>query len=118
MSDTLVSKVPPASCWVAPEAEVPTTVDGMAEPAIGPVRVGPKGRVVLPAEARRQLGLNESDELCVLVEDGMIKLMTPDRLTKLIQDMAAHYEGSLVEDLLAERRRDIELERRGFEEGS
>lgn len=117
MSDTLTSKVPPATHLVAPGGANPTTVDGMAEPAIGPIRVGPKGRLVLPAEARRELGLEVGDELCVLVEDDMIKLMTPDRLTKLIQDAFSEYDGSMVEDLLAERRAAAARERREMEEG-
>jgi AbrB family transcriptional regulator, stage V sporulation protein T len=111
MSDTMIEEVPPSGWEVAPEAERPTTVEDMAEPAIGPIRIGPKGRVVLPIEARRELGLNEGDELLVLLEDDMIKLVTRDRLLKLIQDDFANYPGSLVDDLLAERRAAARRER-------
>jgi AbrB family looped-hinge helix DNA binding protein len=115
MSDTLTDEVTPFNDQVAPNAERPTTVDDMAEPAIGPVRIGPKGRVVLPAEARRQLGVDEGDELLVLVEDETIKLMTRETLAKEIQAMFADCPSS--DDLIAERRIAAARERREMEEG-
>jgi AbrB family transcriptional regulator, stage V sporulation protein T len=100
---------------VAPGAADPTTVGDMAKPVPGPIRIGPKGRVVLPIEARRELGFEEGDELLVLVEDDMIKLMTRERLLKLLQEEFADYPGSLVEDLLAERRAAARREREEIE---
>lgn len=117
MSDTLIKDRSPAGQNVAPEAGAPPTVAAVAQPVFEPIRIGPNGHVVLPADAPRRLGLGEGDELCVLVEDDMIKLMTRERLISLIQDAFDEYEGSLVEELLAERRREREIRKRAREEG-
>lgn len=124
MSNTLMKEVAPADQEVAPRAETPLTVDDVddkAEPGDGPVRIDPQGRIVLPLppEARRELGVDEGDELCVLVEDEMIKLMTRERLIRFIQEEVAKvpYEGSMVDELIAERRQEAERERRELEEG-
>jgi AbrB family transcriptional regulator (stage V sporulation protein T) len=118
VSDTLIKDVSPPDQEVAPQADTPPTVDDMAEAAEGPLRIGPKRQIVLPAETLRSLGVEEGDELCVLVEDDMIKLMTRRRLIQLIQDeaCAVPYEGSMVDELIAERRREAARERREMEE--
>lgn len=65
------------------------------------------GRVVIPAEFRRALGLREGDELAVELEDGTLKLVTRAQAVARAQAMVAARTGgrrSLVQELLAERR--------------
>lgn len=114
VSDALIEEVPPSDPMVAPPADGPTTVDDMAKPVPGPIRIGPKGRVVLPIEARRELGLAEGDELVVLVEDDVIKLMTRDTAIKQLQAMFADLDYSS-DDLIADRRAAAKREREEIE---
>lgn len=72
-----------------------------------PVRVGPKGRVVVPAPIRHALGLEEGSELVARVEGGGIvfepRSAAVDRLRALVR--ASIPDGvSLVDELIAERR--------------
>jgi AbrB family looped-hinge helix DNA binding protein len=68
------------------------------------VKVGPKGRVVIPAWARDELGIAEGDELCVIVEGSGVRLMSRDAVLDELQAMFADHPGSMVAELLAERR--------------
>lgn len=68
------------------------------------VRVGPKGRIVLPIEARRTLGIKEGDELVAVLDKDVLKLMTRDAALRSLRDMFAGVEGSLADELVAERR--------------
>jgi bifunctional DNA-binding transcriptional regulator/antitoxin component of YhaV-PrlF toxin-antitoxin module len=88
----------------------------MAQPRMGPIRIGPKRRVVLPVEACRELGVDEGDELCVIVEDDTIKLMTREAVLKSLRDMFADYPGSPVDDLIAMRRDAAKRERQEIEQ--
>jgi AbrB family looped-hinge helix DNA binding protein len=72
-----------------------------------PVRVGPKGRLVVPATIRRQLGLEEGSELVARVEGGGIVLeprsAAIERLQALVR-VSVPDGVSLVDELIAERR--------------
>ena len=78
-----------------------------------PVRVGPKGRVVVPAPIRKQLGLEEGTELMARVEGDGIVL---EPRSAAIRRLQAHVrevvpEGvSLVDELIAERREEARRE--------
>jgi AbrB family looped-hinge helix DNA binding protein len=81
----------------------------------GPVRVriGPEGRIVIPAGFREQLGLKDNDSLLASLEDGEIRLLTMSAAVRRAQRMVrqAVPEGvSLVDELIAERRREAERE--------
>jgi AbrB family looped-hinge helix DNA binding protein len=72
-----------------------------------PVKVGPKGRVVVPAQIRRELGIEEGTELMARIEgDGIVlepRAAALRRLRELVRDAVP--EGvSLVDELIAERR--------------
>jgi AbrB family looped-hinge helix DNA binding protein len=77
------------------------------------VRIGPKGRVVVPAELRRQLHLEEGTELVARVSHRRLVLEPRSsalhRLTSFFEDVPQ--ETSLVDELLAERRRESGSER-------
>src|SRR5918997_5204100 len=65
------------------------------------------GRVVIPAEFRRALGIQVGDELIVRLENGEIRLLTLDRAIAQAQEAVRKYVPagrSLVDELLAQRR--------------
>jgi AbrB family looped-hinge helix DNA binding protein len=73
-----------------------------------PVKVGPKGRVVVPAPIRRELGIEEGTELLARVEGDGIVLEPRSAAVKRIQALFAHIprDVSLVDELIAERRQE------------
>jgi AbrB family looped-hinge helix DNA binding protein len=81
-----------------------------------PIRVGPKGRIVLPADVRRALGINEGDELMVILGANEVTLMTREALFDRIHQRFAHVEGSMADELIAERRAEATRERAELEE--
>ena len=68
------------------------------------VRVGPKGRVVLPIEARRTLGIDEGDELVAVVHDDGVTLLTRAAAVARLRRLFAASDRSPVDVLLADRR--------------
>lgn len=66
------------------------------------VRVGQKGRIVLPAAARAALEIEEDDELIAIVEDRQIILMTRDEALRQLRGMCSGM--GTVDEFLAERR--------------
>jgi AbrB family looped-hinge helix DNA binding protein len=68
------------------------------------VKVGPKGRVVIPAWVRERLDIAEGDELAVVVERDGVKFMARDAVLDELRAMFADYPGSPVDELIAERR--------------
>jgi bifunctional DNA-binding transcriptional regulator/antitoxin component of YhaV-PrlF toxin-antitoxin module len=78
------------------------------------IRVGPDRSLVVPATLIEALGLREGDVLFARVGDGKIQLLTRNAVTRLMQAMAREFvpEGvSLVDELLEDRRREVEAER-------
>ena len=72
-------------------------------------RVAAGGRVVIPAEFRRELGLDTGDEVIMHLEDGELRIVTLERAIRRAQDAVRRYvpEGrSLAAELLSERRRE------------
>lgn len=77
------------------------------------VKLGPDGRVVIPAPFREALGLKESDVLFARLEGGEIHLLTPKAAMRRAQAIVRQFvpEGvSLVDELFADRRREVERE--------
>jgi AbrB family looped-hinge helix DNA binding protein len=76
-------------------------------------KVAEGGRVVIPAEYRRAMGLHVGDEVVIRLEGDELRLTTLDQAIARAQSTVRKYvsEGrSLVEELLAERRREAERE--------
>ncbi len=72
--------------------------------------IGPGGRVVIPAPYRQALGLSEGDQVMLSLVDGEVRLTS--RLAKIreAQALLSRYvpDGvSLVDELIAERRREV-----------
>jgi bifunctional DNA-binding transcriptional regulator/antitoxin component of YhaV-PrlF toxin-antitoxin module len=84
------------------------------------VRLGPDGRVVIPAAMRAALGMKEEDIFFARVEDGEIRLATPQRTMQRVSDLLSPFvpKGvSLADELIAERRREAERETREIKGG-
>lgn len=76
------------------------------------VRVGPDGRILVPVELRRQLGLTAGTPLVAHVEDDRLVLERRDGVLKRLQAQFAAVppEVSLVDELIADRLREAERE--------
>jgi len=77
------------------------------------IRLGPDGRVVIPAAFRDALGLSEGAVLFASVEDGEIHLLTTAAAVRRAQALVREFvpEGvSLVDELIEDRRREVERE--------
>jgi AbrB family looped-hinge helix DNA binding protein len=79
------------------------------------LRLGPDGRVVIPAAFREALGLSEGDTLIASIVDGELHLLTVRAAMRRAQAIVRQFvpEGvSLVDELLTDRRREVEREQR------
>jgi AbrB family looped-hinge helix DNA binding protein len=71
------------------------------------VKVAEGGRIVIPAEYRKRLGVQVGDNVILQLDDGEIRLFTVREAIRRAQEMVRRYvpEGvSLVDELIAERR--------------
>jgi len=69
--------------------------------------LGSNGRIVLPVQARRALGIKPGDELIVVVEGQEIRLQTVSEAARKAQELVRRYadpEKSLADALVSERR--------------
>ena len=74
------------------------------------VSVGPKGRVVIPAEIRRELGIEEGSELVALVEGAAVVLVPRAAIKARLRSMFADVASSMRDELIADRRAAAGLE--------
>lgn len=73
-------------------------------------RMGEGGRIVIPVEYRRALGLEPGDEVILVLDDGDVRIMTPQRAVQRAQALVRRYipeELDLVDELLQERRDEV-----------
>jgi bifunctional DNA-binding transcriptional regulator/antitoxin component of YhaV-PrlF toxin-antitoxin module len=78
------------------------------------VRVDSDLRIVVPPTLSEALGLKEGDVLFARVENGEIHLLTPTATARRAQAIVRQFvpEGvSLVDELIEDRRREVEAER-------
>ena len=82
------------------------------------VRVGPQGRIVIPAAVREELGLGVGDELSTRVEDGRLVLERREDVARRLRNRFASVAPgrSLSEELIAERREEARTEAREADE--
>ena len=79
----------------------------MEEPAASAkVSVGPQGRLVIPSDIRRKLGIAPGDILVARVEDGRLVLEKREALLQRLRRRFAHIPPgvSLADELISERR--------------
>ena len=76
-------------------------------------KIAEGGRLVIPAEHRRALGLEVGDEVIVRVENGELRILTRGEAVKRAQEKVRRHvkpSRSLVDELSAERRAEAERE--------
>lgn len=76
------------------------------------IRMGERGRVVIPADIRGRLGLTMGDSLLLTERDGEIRIQP---LKQRIRSLQAKYADvapgrSLADELIAERRAEADVE--------
>jgi bifunctional DNA-binding transcriptional regulator/antitoxin component of YhaV-PrlF toxin-antitoxin module len=90
--------------------------DGHAHKAQYSLRLGERGRLVLPAALRRQLSLKTNDRLLATVEaDGSVRLTSAREAARRGRGLLRRLDSSardtlLSDELIAERRRDAARE--------
>ena len=103
---------------------MPTTPGKAQAPALTPrsptkVKLDAAGRLLIPAEFRKALGVQPGEYLIMSVEDGDLRAWTfAQGVRRAREVMAKHVppDVSLVDELIAERRDEAALEERGPEE--
>lgn len=79
----------------------------------GTARLDARGRLVLPAELRRRLGLHAGDEVRITEEaDGALRVETRRAAAQALIGLAGSPEESAVDELTAERQRETYIEER------
>lgn len=85
----------------------------MHEPLRRTVQVGENGRMNLPAEMRRILGLTGSGRVILTQDEDGIRITTAEQALKRVRSLAAPYaegRGSVVDAFIAEKRADAARE--------
>jgi len=76
-------------------------------------KLGEGGRLVIPSEYRKALGVDTGDELVLILEEGGLRITTPREGIRRAQALVRSYipEGRrLSDELIEERRRESRLE--------
>ncbi len=68
------------------------------------VSVGPKGRVVIPAQIRHELGIQEGSELVAMVEGAAVVLVPRSAVKARLRSIFAEITVSVRDELVADRR--------------
>ena len=74
-------------------------------------RLAEGGRIVIPVEYRQALGIRVGDEVILRLEDGEVRIFTPQQAIKRAQELVSQYvtgKRSLADELLTERRAEKE----------
>jgi AbrB family looped-hinge helix DNA binding protein len=74
------------------------------------LRVGEQGRMVIPAELRKQLGLEIGTELVATVEGDRLVLETASAILARLQSQFSQVQGSMADELIAERKAEVKRE--------
>lgn len=72
-------------------------------------RVADGGRIVIPAEYRRALGIAVGDEIVLRLEGEEVRILTRQHAIRQAQALIRQYvpaDRSLVDELIVERRRE------------
>lgn len=77
------------------------------------LRINENGRVVIPASFRKALGIKPGDEIILQLDEDELRITTLKRRIERAQRMVRKYirpGRSLVDELIAERRREAQNE--------
>ena len=86
------------------------------QPRIEWAKIGPGGRVVIPAAMRRALGIAVGDPVQLHVDGDELRVIPANVVYGRVRDIVAKYvppEVSLVDELIDDRKREFEAEERG-----
>ena len=75
--------------------------------------IGEGGRIVIPAPYRKAMGLKPGDEVILVLENDILRMVSPRKALARVQEMVRKYvpEGvSLSEELIKERREEANRE--------
>ena len=76
-------------------------------------RVTQGGRIVIPAEMRKQLGIEIGEDVNLSIADGSVRISSRteslQRLRRLARSVPNH-GGSIVDELIADRRKEADNE--------
>jgi len=100
---------------VRDEAKARAAASSNPDTVPGKIRIGSDGSAVVPTAVTSALALKEGDVLFVRVDDGEIHLLTKAAVARRIQSLVREFvpKGvSLVDELLEDRRREVEAESR------
>jgi AbrB family looped-hinge helix DNA binding protein len=81
--------------------------------SLAAVKLGKQGRLVVPAPLRQELGLEMGDELVARAENGRLIFEPKAAVIARLRERFKHVEGSLADELLAERREEAARESKG-----
>jgi AbrB family looped-hinge helix DNA binding protein len=76
-------------------------------------RLGPSGRIVIPAEYRKALGIKVGDEIVMRLEEGEIRMIGRPQAIRRAQRTIRQYVGAgrlLSEELIASRHAEADAE--------
>jgi AbrB family looped-hinge helix DNA binding protein len=76
-------------------------------------KLGEGGRLVIPAEYRKALGIDTGDELVLMLEDRSLRVLTPQEGIRRAQALVRSYipkERRLSEELIRDRREEGQSE--------
>lgn len=76
------------------------------------LEVDEQGSLVIPAELLEKLGIEAGTKLIARVEGDRLVLETPAAILARLQALFSSVEGSIVDELIAERRAEAERELR------
>jgi AbrB family looped-hinge helix DNA binding protein len=81
--------------------------------ALHELRIGPQGRIVIPAPLRRAMGIETGDALLAHAEGGTLVLESRDATLRRLQAAfsGVREETDLAEELIADRRAEAARER-------
>lgn len=68
------------------------------------ISVGRKGRVVIPVDIRRRLGIDEGSELVAVLEQDGVLLLPREAVKRRLRGMFAGVKVSMADELMQDRR--------------
>jgi len=74
------------------------------------VTISSKGQLVIPAKIRKALGIKSNSRMRVSLSDDKMKLLLeplPDNPIETLTGIFQNYHGSLADELLTERKKDL-----------
>jgi bifunctional DNA-binding transcriptional regulator/antitoxin component of YhaV-PrlF toxin-antitoxin module len=72
-------------------------------------KLGEGGRLVIPAEYRKALGVEVGDEVVLMLEEGSLRILTPQEGVRRAQELVRSYIPNgqrLADELIADRRKE------------